>query len=279
MNMIKPKNRARLGPEMLDALLRIKMHDSTVKTLDVKRLVHHYLLHHRSCDKNTGINSGLRRLPDGADIDEGNIPMETNQASESSSSNESDSSSSSDASDSSTDDESDSSSSDDESESEQEEEHGYSFNPNRIITKDEDDMEFVIFNDWKGHVLTVVHDKVYTRPYNKLSIQRWFRYEEAIISTNGKALQMNGKDKLVSLEPYNPNAPGQKWDLVLHGTSLSHELISVDGLRLDLIGNLGPLQTTVNVGGKAKANQYNHLTQLWKLQYMSNDDIRNEREE
>ena len=272
---------------MLDALLRIKMHDSTVKTLDVKRLVHHYLLHHRSCDKNSGITPGLRRLPEGtervlggaAPIGEGDIPMETNEPDSESDSNESmetneesDSSSSSSDSDSSSSDES-------ESEEEGEGEHGYSFNPNRIVIKDEDDMEFVIMNAWKGDALTVVYDKVYTRPYNGRSIQRWFRYEEAIISSNGKALQMNGKGQLASLEPYNPNAPGQKWDLVLHGTSLNHELISGNGLRLDLIGNMGGHHRVVEVGGKAKANQRNHFTQLWKLNYMSDDDIRNEQNE
>ena len=44
--------RNRMSPELLDALMRIKLHEDTVETFDVNKATSKYLEHHLRCDRN-----------------------------------------------------------------------------------------------------------------------------------------------------------------------------------------------------------------------------------
>ena len=260
MALVKPKLRSQLGPDMLDMLLRIKMHDATVKTLDVNRIVFQYLLKHRSCDKDLGTRKDLRLVPDEGANDNDPFQMDVDEADL----------------DSDTDSESGDESCDDDvafdhgyanTVDEYDPEHGYAFNAevDRRLVMPDGENPFRLFNIYKGQALTVVRSVVYTKAIDETDdLQLFFKYESAIVSSNGKCLQANGIGKPVTLETYNANDEGQKWSFktTKNGIELVSELLNS---RLDLIGELVIGAPSVQVGVKRKANQFNAIIQKWRI--------------
>ena len=271
MNLLKSKDRAALSPETLNMLMTLKMQHDTVKTFDVNRVVFQYLLQHRSCDSDTGTRKNLR-----PDINE---PVNTNTAgrphvtanSEVTETEEDDSSDAESVS------SNESGCSCDCAEPTQPyecaipDDHSYGFNPDseRCISKPSDAMAFVIMNSHNRNAITEFKEGILTHTFDDNNMnQRWFMYESSIMSFTGKALQVGNIGEPVTLQTFNVNEQKQKWKLQRRGNDFDYELVSQhQDIRLDLIGdNLGGLH---QVGGKRKANRYNAISQLWKINYLA----------
>ena len=271
MNLLKSKDRAALSPETLNMLMTLKMQHDNVKTFDVNRVVFKYLLQHRSCDFDTGTRKSLRvdlnepvntntagRPHVSANSEETEIEEDDNIDTESVSSNESDCSC-------------DCGERSEPYECAIPDDHSYGFNPDsdRCISKPSDAMAFIIMNSHNGNAITEFAEGILTHQFDpNNSHQRWFMYESAIMSFTGKALQVGDIGEPVSLQTFNINEQKQKWNLQRTGNDFDYELVSQhQDIRLDLIGsNLGGLH---QVGAKRKANRYNAISQLWKINYLA----------
>ena len=83
MNDLKTEKRNSLSPRLLDALIRIKLHEDTLETFDVNRFTSRYLQTHLRCDgqlhetrdSQTGTSSGLNNSGDSGIISIGETKM------------------------------------------------------------------------------------------------------------------------------------------------------------------------------------------------------------
>lgn len=288
MNLIKHKRRAMLSPDTLDKLMRIKLTDDSIKTLDVNKITTKYLLHHQKCDKGW---SRQKKLEEYHTVDEPlDEPFEFEAdrseiirdiLGESSSSDSESSSSGSDTS--STCSESTLSSDDEDSSSSETTngnqmaacsrwaaecsalDHSYFFdiNKGRLLEKLPQEI-FITFRNLDGSkVLSVDNGQIVVKAYNRNNnLQKWFLRDQHIVSFNGKVLQVTEENQPVELAYYDPGQIKQKWRIQRTGDRKQAILSSFHNLRLDLI-NKNSFDAMHLVGARRRGRHFRLGSQNW----------------
>ena len=261
MNLIKHKRRAMLSPDTLDKLMRIKLSDDSLKTLNVNRLTTKYLLHHQKCDKGWSREKKLEEYhtiddeldePFGFEADRSEIIRDI-LGEESSSSDSESSSSGSDTS--STCSETTSGSDDDDSSDEGQNEnqvtacsrwaaecvamdHSYFFDVNKDRLLDKLPQEvFITFRNMLGSKVLSVHGgQIVVKAFNRHdNSQKWFVRDKHIVAYSGKVLQVTEENRPVELAFYDPGQVKQRWRIQRTGERSQLILSSFQNLRMDLI--------------------------------------------
>ena len=260
MNLIKHKRRATLNPDTLDVLMRIKLTDETVKTLNVNRITMKYLLHHAKCDKGW---SRLKKLEEYETLDDPLDPFEyegdkasiisdiLSESDSNSCSSNSDSSSSASSSSSEDDASSTSSEGDDSTLSVPgispnqcsqwvaqcaSLDHQYSTR-NQLLERLPDELLFTFRNlDAGSKVLSVHNGRVVVKAYRRNdNSQKWFIRNKHIASYDGRVLQVTQENRPLRLANYDPLDTKQKWKIKRLRANKQVILSSFNNLRLDLI--------------------------------------------
>ena len=295
MNLIKHKRRAMLSPDTLDVLMRVKLHDDSIKTLDVNRITSKYLLHHQKCDKGWSRQKKFEEYdllddpldePFGFEENARSIISDIlGDASESESSCSSESESSSD--DDLSSDDGDSNSGDDNSEEEGsssnsgrnqcinscsqwaaqcvDHDHDYLFNriDPRLLEKTPDEI-FISFRNWDGSkVLSIHNGRIVVKAFRTNdNSQKWFMRDKHIVAYSGKVLQVTGENGPIVLAYYDPQEIKQKWRIQRIGERRQALISSFNNLRMDLIHKRS-LDDMHRVGAKRLATFSNRESQQW----------------
>ena len=281
MNLIKHKRRATLSPDALDVLMRIKLTDETVKTLNVNRITMKYLLHHAKCDKGW---SRLKKLEEYETLDDPSDPFgfEEDRASIISdilSDSDSDScsinsDSSSSGSSSSSEDDACSSTSEDSDESQSVDEcdrwialcaaNDHQYTPaNQILERLPNELLFTFRNLDGSKVLSVHNGNVVVKAYRRYdNSQKWFIRDKHIASFDGRVLEITEENRPVVLANYDPVKSKQKWRIQRLGENKQAIISSFNNLRLDLI-NKRSLDSQHQVGVRRLAPRYRQQSQNW----------------
>ena len=225
MNDLKTEKRNSLSPRLLDALIRIKLHEDTLETFDVNRFTSRYLQTHLRCDgqlhetrdSQTGTSSGLNNSGDSGIISIGEDEDEDEDYPDVCPSIESEARNAA---------QSDVGILNDHL-------YGRPVVTGPLDKRNPSDCIAIISKHTigKGKALTVNGNEVVLQTFKGSENQQWYIYDEHFIASNsnGKVLQRTlFANEALSLAMFNPREDLQKWKINGHLVHLEYYINSFD---------------------------------------------------
>ena len=228
---LKDALRNRMSPELLDALMRIKLHEDTIETFDVNKATSKYLEHHFRCDRAV-------REPPLSPTSSSTCPSVRSEAQTVAAEEDSD--------------------------------HTYArpaMTDLTAIQKKPNSECIAIISKASGKALTVFDGEVQLFSFKGEENQLWYRADDFIVSNfDGNVLERtNFAGESVKLSQPNYRNDRQKWKMVGTLLNLETSIVSLEeNFYLSALGTVTEDGAKVGASKKAKVN-----TQGWGIERMS----------